>query len=150
MKQEIDQGLAARIRECAGIVGSGAELARISGINRRTLERYLAGESSPNAAALGSIAVAAEVSLDWLILGAGPKKREGGWALISQDARRFGIVMEKVEKAYLETKVVGSGPEYGRRALRIYEKVWDLEDEGDFDRATLSYINQLKRELETG
>lgn len=73
MNSETKSGLAGRIRDCAERVGSGDALARISGVPRRTLENYLSGKSEPKASALAAIADAADVSLDWLIRGDGPK-----------------------------------------------------------------------------
>lgn len=63
------EGLSARIRQCAERVGSGDELARRSGIPRRTLETYLNNSAEPKASRLKMIAEAARVSLDWLVLG---------------------------------------------------------------------------------
>ncbi|KZL17852.1 XRE family transcriptional regulator [Pseudovibrio sp. Ad37] len=68
--------LGRRIRSCAEAVGSGDELSRITGISRRTLENYLSGSSEPKASGLLTIAKAASVTLDWLVTGEGPKKRE--------------------------------------------------------------------------
>lgn len=65
------EAMSRRIRECARIVGSGDELARRSGVPRRTLETYLSGRSEPKATGLALIAEAAGVSLDWLLLGRG-------------------------------------------------------------------------------
>ena len=63
------EAVSRRIRECARKVGSGDELARRSGVPRRTLESYLSGRSEPKATGLALIAQAAGVSLDWLLLG---------------------------------------------------------------------------------
>jgi phage repressor protein C with HTH and peptisase S24 domain len=53
------------------MAGSGDELARITGIPRRTLETYLAGKSELKASRLLEIADAVGVSLDWLVAGRG-------------------------------------------------------------------------------
>lgn len=71
MTADIKEGMRQRIRECARLVGSGDELARRSGVPRRTLETYLSGRSEPKATGLALIAGAAGVSLDWLLLGKG-------------------------------------------------------------------------------
>lgn len=67
--------LAARIRACADIAGSGDALSRKSGVPRRTLENYLSGHSEPKALVVLKIADAAGVTLDWLIAGRFPKRR---------------------------------------------------------------------------
>ncbi|MBG7255726.1 helix-turn-helix transcriptional regulator [Pseudomonas aeruginosa] len=65
------EGLAARIRTCAALVGSGDELARLTAIPRRTLEYYLTGDSEPKLARCVDIAKAAGVDIGWLATGAG-------------------------------------------------------------------------------
>ncbi|MGQ7818793.1 XRE family transcriptional regulator [Metapseudomonas furukawaii] len=73
------EGLTKRLRECAAIAGSGDELARTTGIPRRTLETYLAGKSEVKASRLLEIADAVGVSLDWLIAGRGsPQGAQSG------------------------------------------------------------------------
>lgn len=69
-----DGGMTERIRACARIAGSGDELARVSGVNRRTLESYLSGQREPKASTAWRIAVAVNVSADWLIGGKGPMR----------------------------------------------------------------------------
>lgn len=63
-----------RMRECAELVGSGDELARVTGIPRRTLEYYLSGQSEPKVARVVDIAKAAGVSLSWLASGEGERR----------------------------------------------------------------------------
>ncbi|HHG5290407.1 TPA: helix-turn-helix domain-containing protein, partial [Pseudomonas aeruginosa] len=65
------EGLAARIRTCAALVGSGDELARLTAIPRRTLEYYLTGDSEPKLARCVDIAKAAGVDIGWLATGEG-------------------------------------------------------------------------------
>ena len=76
------EGLAARIRQCADSIGSGDELARRTGIPRRTLETYLTGAAEPKASRLAAIAKVAGVSLDWLVTGVNSKHElsdDEGW-----------------------------------------------------------------------
>lgn len=77
MENEMSESLAARIRECANMVGNGDELSRKTAIPRSTLEAYLTGESEPKASRCAAIAKAAGVSLDWLIAGEGGAQIEG-------------------------------------------------------------------------
>ncbi|AMO73810.1 XRE family transcriptional regulator [Pseudomonas citronellolis] len=67
----MSEGLAARIRQCAEIAGSGDELARITAIPRRTLEYYLTGQSEPKVARCVEIAKAVGVDIGWLASGDG-------------------------------------------------------------------------------
>lgn len=63
-----------RLRQCAKMAGSGDRLAQKAAIPRRTLETYLAGRVEPKASRLVAIARAVGVSLDWLLVGAGPMR----------------------------------------------------------------------------
>lgn len=67
----MSEGLAARIRQCAEIAGSGDELARITGIPRRTLEYYLTGQVEPKISRCLCIANAVGVNVSWLASGEG-------------------------------------------------------------------------------
>ncbi len=66
--------LAARIRRCAEIAGSGDELARITAIPRRTLEYYLTGQSEPKVSRCVEIAKAVGVDVGWLVSGEGEER----------------------------------------------------------------------------
>lgn len=52
-------------------VGSAAELARRSGISDRSIRGYIAGETEPKADVVVRLAVAAGVSVEWLLTGEG-------------------------------------------------------------------------------
>jgi len=71
MNSEINEPLAARLRHCAEIAGSGDNLARKSAIPRRTLEYYLTGQREPKASKLVAIADAVGVTVEWLVSGRG-------------------------------------------------------------------------------
>ncbi|AFL76190.1 XRE family transcriptional regulator [Thiocystis violascens] len=72
MNPETLEALAGRIRKCAELAGSGDELARKTGIPRRSLETYLSGNAEPKTFRLAAIAKAAGVWVDWLATGEGP------------------------------------------------------------------------------
>lgn len=63
-----------RLRMCAQRVGGGNELARQTGIPRRTLENYLNGKTEPVPSRLITIAEAAGADLLWLLAGNGEFK----------------------------------------------------------------------------
>lgn len=66
--------LSKRLRQCASRVGGGNELARKTGIPRRTLENYLNGTTEPLPSRLRSIAEATGADLPWLVSGSGEFK----------------------------------------------------------------------------
>lgn len=75
--KEIKSELSQKLRECASKVGGGNELARKTGIPRRTLENYLQGNTEPAPSRLMAIAEAARADLFWLMAGTGPFKPAG-------------------------------------------------------------------------
>ncbi|SEC21907.1 helix-turn-helix transcriptional regulator [Pseudomonas marginalis] len=80
----MSEDLAARIRECADMAGSGDELSRLTAIPRRTLEYYLTGQREPKVARCVEIAKAVGVDIGWLASGDGDKHR--GTAAASEES----------------------------------------------------------------
>ena len=74
MLQETMTDMPLRLRMCAQRVGGGNELARKTGIPRRTLENYLNGKTEPVPSRLISIAEAAGADPLWLLAGDGEFK----------------------------------------------------------------------------
>lgn len=69
----MNEELAARIRICAEIAGSGDELSRLTSIPRRTLEYYLTGQRELKVARCVEIAKAVGVDVGWLATGEGDR-----------------------------------------------------------------------------
>jgi phage repressor protein C with HTH and peptisase S24 domain len=69
----MNEELAARIRLCAEIAGSGDELSRLTSIPRRTLEYYLTGQRELKVARCVEIAKAVGVDVGWLATGEGDR-----------------------------------------------------------------------------
>lgn len=151
MISETKIGLRDRIRECAQIAGSGDELSRKTGIPRRTLENYLSGKSSPKAETLASIAEAAGVGIEWLATGHGAKVRGVDRAAIYNktgiDPVVFGQVLSAVDGVYVEEKVPVSKAELGEAAARVYEKVFEIDDEAEFRGGLRVALADLRRSI---
>lgn len=163
-------GLAERIRECAGIVGSGDALAEQSGIPRRTLENYLSGKSEPKASALLAIAKSAGRSLDWLIAGDDPLDRSGAIAPSTTppsaapakvtpatgqtlDGELLGLCFEGVKRTYKESSARIDDRSAGKLAARIYADVIaatadDPDPEAAQRGALRVALRQFHRELQ--
>lgn len=113
MNSDVNE-LAERIRVCVGKVGNGADFCRLTGINRRTLDYYLSATSEPKASTLAQIATAANVSLDWLILGTESKKEMSvsAEATPALDAELLEEIIElvdshfKFEKARIKSSLI--------------------------------------------
>ncbi len=65
------EAIGTRIEALATKVGGKRELANKSGIHETQLYKYIKGANAPSIAVAVSLAQAGQVSLDWLILGAG-------------------------------------------------------------------------------
>ncbi len=63
--------LAARLRRCAELIGSGNKLARETDIPRTTLETYLTGTAELKASRLADICLVCGVNGHWLLTGEG-------------------------------------------------------------------------------
>lgn len=74
MIQDNTMEMPLRLRMCAQRIGGGNELARKTGIPRRTLENYLNGKTEPVPSRLVAIAEAAGADLLWLLAGTGEFK----------------------------------------------------------------------------
>lgn len=70
------QQLGTRISDICDAVGGKKKLADMTGISESQLFRYIKGTSQPTAEPLAAIALAAGVSLDWLVLGINPMQRD--------------------------------------------------------------------------
>jgi len=113
MKPEIDVEVCNRIKECAQKVGGNKLLAEKSGVKLRTLGDYIAGNTEPKVSAAVDIAIAAGVSLDWLLTGKvlSPTPAQAATPVVGngdphagyQDEPPFNsAVMEKVTEAFLD------------------------------------------------
>lgn len=132
--------LAARIRECANIVGNGDSLARKTAIPRSTLEAYLTGDSEPKASRCAAIAEAAGVSLDWLI--AGKQSASGSTGGESPEAASPAGAPDYAYIPLYDTKVStghGSWTEGARELTKLAFTRYSLRKKG-LDTANLSAV----------
>lgn len=68
-KENADPGFVERMNVLIGRVGGPGELARTAHLSRRVIDKYRRGESDPSRARLIAMAVAANVSVEWLATG---------------------------------------------------------------------------------
>lgn len=137
MNSDVNE-LAERIRVCVGKVGNAADFCRLTGINRRTLDYYLSATSEPKASTLAQIATAANVSLDWLILGTESKKETSmsAEATSTLDAELLEEIIElvdshfKFEKARIKSSLITKIYAYilKKRAEREASKEKDIAE----------------------
>lgn len=124
--------LSEKLRQCASKVGGGNELARKTGIPRRTLENYLNGNTEPVPSRLVAIAEAAGADLVWLLSGAGEFREArppGEGAPSGHEARLEGM---RLISAALRKAV-------GERNAAVDRQLWT-------DLQGLAYIHSLSHE----
>ncbi len=159
-------GLASRIREAIG-TESARSFAVRAGISDSTLRSILKG-SSPTLDSLVPIAKAADVSVDWLATGEGPKHRGGaargaptassldapmGPPLgVSLDGRLLGLCFEGIRATYRQANARVDDRSAGELAGRLYADVIAATDgDTDLDAARVALrmgLRQLLRELQ--
>ncbi len=127
-EQGKDMALVGRLRQCAEIAGSGDELARRTGIPRRTLEYYLAGDTDPKAKRLTAIVEATGVNGHWLLTGRGAKLAAKAQSSVKRladsiDAGRLGSVMSVVEQCLVAMQRDISSEQRARIVMLVYEQI---------------------------
>lgn len=128
--------LAERIRQCAAIAGSGDELARMTGIPRRTLEYYLSGEREPKASRCVQIARAAGVEPGWLVSGEGPMRSD-----MREDCELLAsclqVELHDPEESAEGPSTLSLPPEWLGRPPEADHKLLAIRVEGDSMQPTL-------------
>jgi phage repressor protein C with HTH and peptisase S24 domain len=79
-----------RMRIAADRVGNASALSRVTGISRRSIGEYLAGDAEPSTSRLVAIADAAGVSVEWLATGRGAGPEADGASAASAPPHRVG------------------------------------------------------------
>lgn len=68
--------IAARIREATKVIGTQVAAAKAAGVSPRQVRSYVSARSKPDADVLVRLADAAGFTLEWLVTGEGPKRRD--------------------------------------------------------------------------
>lgn len=140
-------GLSVRIRECARIVGGGEELARRTGIPRRTLENYFTGRE-PQASRLAAIADAAQVSLDWLVTGRIPVTQRAASGALLIDPDFMGRLFEAVARAHRDAGINLPDVRLGQVVAEVFMEVIAASEVADeYPEQLEIMIKRLKRRL---
>ena len=130
MSEETIADMPLRLRMCAQRVGGGNELARKTGIPRRTLENYLNGKTEPVPSRLVTIAEAAGADLLWLLAGSGEFKS-------AAPGSNGGSPKDRLEAMRLISNVLRQA--VGQENAHINRQLWT-------DLQSLAYIHSLSHE----
>jgi transcriptional regulator with XRE-family HTH domain len=79
-----------RVKKLASSVGGAQVLADKSGLSRRTIGSYMAGDTDPKRADLVALASAGNVTVDWLAVGAGEMHARLAAHAVEQAAPQYG------------------------------------------------------------
>ena len=125
-----------RIREVIG-VESVTAFGRRCGIGEATLRKYLGG-AVPNTDNLVAIADAANVNIDWLAAGRGPKQRGAAYTIAPappqapssvnvDDLERLELAVESVEEGLAATHRTLPPSKYAQLIVAVYDLLADME-----------------------
>lgn len=127
-----------RLAILAREAGSVSALARMCGIPQRTMAGYVAGEREPRASDIMGIARKTDVSLDWLLAGAGPMRRRHAAGLSGArpgrgetDGRLIGRLTEKIMTLYKEMGVAIALHQAAERAVEEHNRIVAEIDDPD-------------------
>ena len=130
MSEETMADMPMRLRMCAQRVGGGNELARQTGIPRRTLENYLNGKTEPVPSRLIAIADAAGADLIWLLAGSGEFRS-------ASPGSKGRSPKDRLEEMRLISTVLRQA--VGQENAHINRQLWT-------DLQSLAYIHNLSHE----
>jgi len=130
MVEDTTMEMPLRLRMCAQRIGGGNELARKTGIPRRTLENYLNGKTEPVPSRLVAIAEAAGADLLWLLAGNGEFKSASG-------SGNGGTPADRLEAMRLISAALRMA--VGEVNAHINRQIWT-------DLQSLAYIHHMPHE----
>lgn len=125
-----------RIREAIG-EESVASFSRRSGIGDSTIRKYLDG-ALPNSINLVAIADAANVNIEWLATGRGPKMRGAAYTIAPapsqapssvnvDDLERLELAVESVEEGLAATHRTLPPSRYAQLIVAVYDLLADMD-----------------------
>lgn len=85
------EDLIARIRTAINLAGGPSAVARKSGLSRRTINAYRAGETTPSSARIIALANGTGVSPEWLLTGKEPMLPEPDYVLGTMNRTRDSL-----------------------------------------------------------
>lgn len=92
--------LGTRIKKAAERIGGGADLSRITGIPRSTLEYYFTGKTEPKVSQITDISLKTGVSIEWLATGEGtPEQFCSDFSASDANEKTAGHSAETIETA---------------------------------------------------
>lgn len=140
--------LGERIREASENAGGLNRLADAIDTPRRTLGDWVSGSSEPKASALGKIAQATGVNMNWLVLGEGDKERGSLAAQTTIDEALIERLSRVVEQVYREAEQKIPPARLVRETITLYnqlcERVSDPNDREEME-TTLPQLRYLLR-----
>ncbi len=123
----LDKSFSNRIKMIIDSTGSAEKLANISGMSSRVIGQYLAGKSDPTRKKLIALSDAAQVNIEWLATGKGPKTNDDRKRF---EFKLFTLILEGLDD--YETTIEKKLPAFKRAGFINYTYElcydYDLED----------------------
>lgn len=119
---DADPAFQSRVEVAAARVGNATKLAEASGISRRTVGTYIAGDAEPSRPKLIAMARAANVRLEWLATGEGTMEAEpsGSQAAPKLIPDVLATVIQAVEEMLSRQDVAATPAEKASLIMSVY------------------------------
>lgn len=133
-----EKKLADRLRDAMGDQ-SGTAFARRCGISEGAIRKYLLG-ASPSTENLIAIADAANVSIEWLAAGRGPKQRGASVTppappaestVNVEDLARLTLAIEAIEEGLGPTRYKLTANRYAQLVAAVYDLLADMDQKSN-------------------
>lgn len=114
-----------RIQQIVDIVGGPSAMSEKSGLARRTINAYMAGETDPSRERILALAKASGVRPEWLLTGEDPQKigdpPKHSRPQSSVDVRLLASCINLVDQVILETRRTLNPERKGRLIAEVYD-----------------------------
>lgn len=140
-----------RLREVEKRFRNRDEAAKAAGVAKSTFQRWVEGKADPSFEGLAKLALATDISLDWLASGRGASTDERAApaeAAVPLDEDLLGRVFEGIRGVYKEQGGRISDRDAGILAARFYADLVASCDDPDERRGGLkAMLQQLRRDI---
>jgi len=86
-----------RLKEIAKDMGGNRSLCKMAGVSERTFANWISGSSEPKVLGLTNVALAADVTLDWIMTGSEPKKRIASISMMDSSIVQIPLIDAEVQ-----------------------------------------------------
>jgi transcriptional regulator with XRE-family HTH domain len=140
-----------RVKYAIDKVGNATILAKKTGITRQAIGSYAAGDTDPTREKLILIADAADIHIEWLVAGRGPRDIGQVSLIREEDVRYAGEAPDEIKVSNLLTKtaeVLEADPVYRQVLAAGINALYRSVFSDKHNRETMARLSQLEEKLE--